>query len=99
MSEKITSGKWMVMQDHYNEGRFAIYCGILETGLASDLSIEIAERVVECVNAMSDVASPQKLRETWDVVKDLHLDEYHQLELKYKALEQELNEIRIEKTR
>jgi hypothetical protein len=37
------------------------------------------KRIIDCVNAMHDIEDPKKLRETWEVVKDLELDAYHKM--------------------
>lgn len=47
-----------------------------------------AARIVACVNAMDGIEDPKKLRETWDVVKHLHLDDYHNLKEKYDELKE-----------
>lgn len=38
-----------------------------------------AERIVDCVNAMEGIQNPKNLRETWEAVKHLELDKYHNL--------------------
>lgn len=42
-----------------------------------------AQRIVECVNAMAGIEDPKKLRETWEICKDLELDKYHVLASDY----------------
>lgn len=45
-----------------------------------------AKRIVECVNALAGIEDPLKMRETWDIVKELELDAYHTLKEKTQKL-------------
>lgn len=38
-----------------------------------------AKRIVDCVNALTGIENPVKMRQTWDIVKELELDAYHKL--------------------
>lgn len=38
-----------------------------------------SRRIVSCVNALEGIEDPIKMRETWDVVKELELDAFHKL--------------------
>lgn len=43
-------------------------------------------RIVSCVNAMAGIEDPQKLRDAWEVAKDLELDAYYKLKENYYKL-------------
>lgn len=55
-----------------------------------------ATRIVECVNAMTGIESPLKLRETWDAVKHLELDAYHKAAERIEKLEAALRQIQAD---
>lgn len=46
-------------------------------------SVPDAQRIVECVNAMAGIEDPKKLRETWEICKELELDRYPKLKARY----------------
>ncbi len=46
---------------------------VAETSVKGE-SVSVAQRIVECVNAMEGIESPQKHRETWDAIQHLELD-------------------------
>jgi len=46
---------------------------IISNPIAAD---ENAKRIIDCVNAMEGIEDPIKMRETWDIVKQLELDAY-----------------------
>jgi hypothetical protein len=52
--------------------------------LNSRIGRKDAKRIIECVNAMAGIESPQKLREAWDAVKHLKLYKYHRIEKEHK---------------
>lgn len=42
-----------------------------------------ADRIVQCLNAMHEISSPERHRQTWDAIKHLKLDAYHEIKSKY----------------
>lgn len=53
-------------------------------------------RVVDCVNAMEGIEDPIKIRETWDVVKELELDAFHILKEHHESLKDKLKALFFE---
>lgn len=64
------------------DGDGSYICRITEL----DEDTRIAERIVSCVNAMDGIEDPKKLREAWEVCKDLELDSYHKLKAEHDKL-------------
>jgi hypothetical protein len=54
---------------------------------------ENADRIVTCVNAMQGIEDPAKLRQTWEAVKHLELDAYHNCKAERDQLLEVLKEI------
>lgn len=71
MSTKHISEPWSIAKDN----------GIVIESVSNDEDVCMcwskadAMRIVSCVNAMADIENPQKLRETWEAVKHLELDQ------------------------
>lgn len=94
---KHTSGTWYLQEytDEYtniircnnrtNENLFIAYTP--QNGGAQARAN--AQRVVDCVNAMDGIDDPQKLRQAWDICKELELDQAQ----KYKEQRDELLEV------
>lgn len=47
--------------------------------LHKSVDLRNANRIIQCVNALEGFEDPIKMRETWDVVKELELDSFHKL--------------------
>jgi hypothetical protein len=75
-------------------------CGFIVSGnweiTADSVHPDNATRIVECVNAMTGIESPLKLRETWDAVKHLELDAYHKAAERIEKLEAALRQIQAD---
>lgn len=90
--DKHSSGTWYIQQHTDNSINIIRY----KTQSTETLFIAIptsyrearanAERVVLCVNAMDGIDDPQKLRDAWEVCKELELDQAQ----KYKEQRDEL---------
>lgn len=50
-------------------------------------SLTHAHLLADSYNAIADFPEPTKMRETWEIVKELELDKYHKLKEKYDELQ------------
>lgn len=66
-------------------------CDHPETDFPNEVVKANSKRIVECVNAMEGIEDPKKMRETWEVVKDLELDAYHKLKQEHDDLIRKVN--------
>lgn len=55
-----------------------------------------ARRIVSCVNALEGIEDPIKMRETWDVVKELELDAYHKFKEHHESMKDKLKALFFE---
>lgn len=84
MSTKHTTEPWCFDQDDFQilSGEFEVAnCWTSDGDMEQRKSN--ASRIVQCVNAMEGIEDPKKLRETWEVVKELELDRYPKLKARY----------------
>lgn len=79
MSTKHTPEPWQIKGINsiiiMDERDYPICLLNYETGLLIENAFENSKRIVSCVNAMAGIENPQKLRETWEAVKHLELDQ------------------------
>ena len=79
MSTKHTPEPWQIKGINsiiiLDERDYPICLLNYEDGLLIDNAFENSKRIVSCVNAMAGIEDPQKLREAWEAVKLLELDQ------------------------